>query len=58
MFQVEPRSVRGCGRGGGGGGLGGLKHPLGSGVVLVKCPNSKFFSLVSGDGPREMPKSR
>ena len=34
----------------------GLEHPLGSGALLVKCPNSCFFPLGSWDGPREMLK--
>ena len=34
----------------------GLKHPLGSGVVLENCPNSRLFSLGSGGSSREMPK--
>ena len=46
-----------CSQGRGGGGLTRLKHPLCSGVVLVKCLNWRF-SLGSGGGggPHEMLK--
>ena len=36
--------------------LGRLTHTLGSRVVLVKCPNSRFSPLAPGSGPREMAK--
>ena len=46
------RYVQGYNRGGGG--LRGHKHPLGSGVVLVKCPTVMLFPLGSRGGPREL----
>ena len=48
-------AIRGMAWGGGRRGRWGLKHPLGSGVVLVKCPNSRFFPSWLCGGPHEMP---